>query len=734
MQRIFSSRRRILSICPVAVRYCSVKMTDGVIEVFKEVAQISEVKKAKILNASLNEETGHHDISVQVVWSCRNLTSLERSFTSTDYLVQGEKVIPFQPVPVSENVELSETSATGKWTAFVVTSEKKKGEQQVIVVNQDGSMKTFDLEAAGKHGKVYADGEFGCLEWSADETMLVYVAEKKRVKPTSFTTRPKSGEEDSRGQEFTFRDDWGEQLLSKHQSVVCFLNVQSGEIKCQELEDGLCPGQLVWAPGDDGIFGVAFVSKPYRLGLLYCHNRESKLFHMDLEGNYSIIEEGGNIRSPCVSPDGSSIMYLFSKVGGPHAKCAQLCLLSWPNKQKRVVVDVVHRNQEIEDGKSFKGIYGYAGLPRRCWLSDSKRFVFSSMKFDNIVVYVVNVESGKITELTHTGSHQVVDVCDDWVLVNFSYICQPTQILLGYIPQQGQESKLKMKEVTCRREIPGVPNHYHSQWTFINDTPHPDPKYSDVPVSVIYYGPTSLEEGAVKRPLICWPHGGPHSVLTNVYSMAAAFFVKLGFSIVFPNYRGSLGFGEDGVNCLPGYCGVTDVSDVHKATIECLHRFSEVLDESRVFLFGGSHGGFLVTHLAAQYPELYKAVSARNPVTDIPAMANVSDIPDWTFVESGYAYKPGQVPDGETLGKMLAISPISRIDSIKAPVLLLVGKNDARVPPSQSLNFYKMLLARGVETELHLYDDCHPLSKVDTEVDSLIHTALWFHKHECTAS
>lgn len=50
--------------------------------------------------------------------------------------------------------ELSETSATGKWTAFVVTSEKKKGEQQVIVVNQDGSMKTFDLEAAGKHGKV----------------------------------------------------------------------------------------------------------------------------------------------------------------------------------------------------------------------------------------------------------------------------------------------------------------------------------------------------------------------------------------------------------------------------------------------------------------------------------------------------------------------------------------------------------------------------------------------------
>ncbi|XP_053654592.2 acylamino-acid-releasing enzyme isoform X1 [Cherax quadricarinatus] len=709
-------------------------MVDEVVEVFKEVAQISDVKKAKILNVALNEQSGCQDVAVQVLWSSRNLTSLERSYTSTDYLVQGEKVISFLPVPVNKNVELSQTSATGKWTALVVTSEKNQEEQQVIVLNQDSSMKTFDLKASEKHGKVYSDGEFGCLEWSPDEKMLAYVAEKKQPKPTSFMTLPKSSgeKEDSRGQEFTFRDEWGEQLVSKHQSVVCILNVQSGEIKCHDLTDQLCPGQLVWAPGGSGIFGVAFLGKPYRLGLIYCHNRESKLFHMDLEGSYSIIEESANFRSPRVSPDGSSIIYLRSEVGGPHAKCAQLCLLSLSDKQKRVVVDVVHRSQAIEEGSCFKGIYGYAGLPRRCWLNDSQRVVFSTMKFDNIILYVVNVVSGIITELPHLGSVQVLDVCDDWVLVDFSYISQPNQILLGYLPQQGQERQLQLKEVTCRREIPGVPNHYYSQWTFINDTPHPELKYSDIPVSVIYYGPTSLEQGNEKRPLICWPHGGPHSVVTNVYSMAAAFFVKLGFSIVFPNYRGSLGFGEDGVNSLPGYCGVTDVSDVHKATLQCLHRFSDVLDDTQVFLFGGSHGGFLVTHLAAQYPELYKAVSARNPVTDIPAMANVTDIPDWTFVETGFPHKHGKVPDGATLGKMLEMSPISRIDSLKTPVLFLVGKNDARVPPSQSFNFYKMLLARGVQTELHLYDDCHPLSKVDTEVDSLIHTALWFWKHKHT--
>lgn len=51
------------------------------------------------------------------------------------------------------------------------------------------------------------------------------------------------------------------------------------------------------------------------------------------------------------------------------------------------------------------------------------------------------------------------------------------------------------------------------------------------------------------------------------------FFVKLGYSVVFPNYRGSLGFGEDGVNALPGYVGDVDVSDVHTAVVSCLNRW-----------------------------------------------------------------------------------------------------------------------------------------------------------------
>lgn len=94
------------------------------------------------------------------------------------------------------------------------------------------------------------------------------------------------------------------------------------------------------------------------------------------------------------------------------------------------------------------------------------------------------------------------------------------------------------------------------------------------------------------------------------------------------NYRGSLGSGQQSIEFLPGNVGVADVKDCITATDTALSTF-KWLNPDAVALVGGSHGGFLVLHLSGQYPDRFKAVVARNPVTDIATMSIISDIPDW---------------------------------------------------------------------------------------------------------
>lgn len=77
-----------------------------------------------------------------------------------------------------------------------------------------------------------------------------------------------------------------------------------------------------------------------------------------------------------------------------------------------------------------------------------------------------------------------------------------------------------------------------------------------------------------------------------------------------------------------GRVGKSDVYDCVLATNEATKKFP-CLNPNQLILVGGSHGGFLVTHLSGQYPEMFKAVIARNPVIDIASMSIVSDIPDW---------------------------------------------------------------------------------------------------------
>jgi acylaminoacyl-peptidase len=158
------------------------------------------------------------------------------------------------------------------------------------------------------------------MSWSPDGTKLVYLAEKKvpKSKPFSHSSstrdNPSSvGEPDvrrvsqskpklfystnwnrteqlytfllfSQGEEYAFKQSWGEQLRDVFESVIVVLDVNREDFQVVPLPDQLFPSDLQWLD-NSSLIGTGYVHTDWRLGLIYCSNRESRIFQVGTDGS-----------------------------------------------------------------------------------------------------------------------------------------------------------------------------------------------------------------------------------------------------------------------------------------------------------------------------------------------------------------------------------------------------------------------------------------------------------------
>lgn len=197
-------------------------------------------------------------------------------------------------------------------------------------------------------------------------------------------------------------------------------------------------------------------------------------------------------------------------------------------------------------------------------------------------------------------------------------------------------------------------------------------------------------DGAGSRaPLIVSVHGGPESHHRNGwltgYAEPGQVAAARGFAVFYPNYRGSTGrgvaFSKLGQNDPAG----KEFDDVVDA-VDHLVR-TGVADRARVGITGGSYGGYATAWCSTYYSERFAAGVMFVGISDLVSKAGTTDIPNEEYLVHA-RIRPWQDWD-----RMLKRSPIFHVQKSRTPLLILDGKEDPRVHPSQSLMLYRYLKA-----------------------------------------
>lgn len=234
--------------------------------------------------------------------------------------------------------------------------------------------------------------------------------------------------------------------------------------------------------------------------------------------------------------------------------------------------------------------------------------------------------------------------------------------------------------------------------------------FDGLSVPAFVYRPKDIPEES-KLPVIINIHGGPENQYQPSLASITQYFVHSGYIVVAPNVRGSSGYGKT-------YMALDDVEkrmDSVKDIVSLRDYLKTVpgVDLDKVVLMGGSYGGFMVLAGLAFYPKLWAAA------IDIVGIGNFV-----TFLENTASYRRalreaeyGSLENDREL--LERISPFNSVEKIQAPLFVIHGANDPRVPLSEAEQVVAKLKELGREVELLVYEDeGHGLAKLKNRLDA----------------
>ena len=226
--------------------------------------------------------------------------------------------------------------------------------------------------------------------------------------------------------------------------------------------------------------------------------------------------------------------------------------------------------------------------------------------------------------------------------------------------------------------------------SFVEPTLERARSFDGLEVPFFLFRPRGLRPGE-RAPVVVWVHGGPEAQFTPYFSPVIQYLVGNGYAVAAPNVRGSTGYGKRYAHL--DDVGLREDSVRDLGAVNQWLRGQPFVRPDRIAVMGGSYGGYMTLAAITLQPELWAAAC------DIVGIANFR-----TFLERTAPYRRALreaeygslARDGEVLDR---VSPIHRVDRIRAPLFVIHGANDPRVPVQEAEQIVAALRARNQRVE-----------------------------------